>query len=101
MGYSSPDQESAHDHELVTEDELLEGDSTPSASPDVFEARRALAMNELLLRRVQVRVGEVLAGKYRVERIHAPGALGVTCDAQHLQLRQRVAVKLSSVAGHG
>lgn len=99
MGNSSPDHESAHDHELVTDDELLEGDSsTPVSGPaDVFELRQRLVA-ELAPRRAPVRVGEVLAGKYRVERVHAPGALGVTCDAQHLQLRQRVVVKLCTAS---
>ena len=99
MANSSPDHESAHDHELVTDDELLEENSSPKASGDVFHPRRALLLDELATRRALVRVGEVLVGKYRVERIHAPGALGVTCDAQHVQLQQRVVVKLSAAGG--
>jgi len=96
MGNSSPDHESAHDHELVTDDELLEGDSSnPVSDPaDVFELPRTTSVVEHGARRAPVRGGEVLAGKYRVERVHAPGALGVTCDAWHLQLRQRVVIKL-------
>ena len=95
MGNSSPDHESSHDHELVTDDELLDEDSSTEGSgpAEVFELRPRLAA-EVAPRRAPVRAGEVLAGKYRVERVHAPGALGVTCDAQHLQLRQRVVVKL-------
>ncbi len=45
-----------------------------------------------------IRAGDVLGGKYRVERVHASGGLRVTCDAQHLQLHQRVVVKLQTAA---
>lgn len=38
-------------------------------------------------------VGEVLAGKYRVERILGQGGMGVVVQAMHLQLDERVAVK--------
>ncbi len=37
--------------------------------------------------------GEVLAGKYRVERILGKGGMGVVVAATHLQLGQRVAIK--------
>src|SRR5512132_1665322 len=37
--------------------------------------------------------GEVLAGKYRVERILGKGGMGVVVAAMHLQLGQRVAIK--------
>jgi len=94
MGNSTPDQESAHDHELVTEDELLvDGGSSPVAG-DALDSAHGLRLQEFGKRSVPIRAGEILAGKYRVERVHAPGALGVTCDAEHLQLRQRVVVKL-------
>lgn len=42
----------------------------------------------------QVRVGDLLAQKYRVERVHKRGALGVTVEAHHTQLGQRVAIRL-------
>lgn len=93
MGTPTPDLGSAHDHELVTDDELLVEDASLPAASDVAELLGPRAQ-EGAPRRELVRVGEVLAGKYRVERVHAPGALGVTCDAEHLQLRQRVVVKL-------
>ncbi len=38
--------------------------------------------------------GELLAGKYRVERVLGQGGMGVVVAAQHLTLRQTVAVKL-------
>jgi hypothetical protein len=41
----------------------------------------------------RVREGEVLAGKYRVERVIGQGGMGVVVVAQHLELGQRVAVK--------
>ena len=37
--------------------------------------------------------GEVVAGKYRVERILGKGGMGIVVSAEHLSLRQRVAVK--------
>lgn len=37
--------------------------------------------------------GEVLAGKYRVERVLGQGGMGVVVQAMHLQLEERVAVK--------
>ena len=95
MANSRRDPESSHDHELVTEDELFQDDS-PSllVESDEQEPPRVSRVDELLRRRAVVRPGDLLAGKYRVERVHAPGVLGVTCDAQHEQLGQRVAVKL-------
>jgi serine/threonine protein kinase len=41
----------------------------------------------------QVVPGEVLAGKYRVERLLGQGGMGVVVLATHLQLARRVAVK--------
>jgi serine/threonine-protein kinase len=37
--------------------------------------------------------GEILAGKYQVERILGKGGMGVVVAAMHLHLRQRVAIK--------
>jgi serine/threonine-protein kinase len=40
-----------------------------------------------------VHIGEVLAGKYRVERVLGAGGMGVVVAAWHLQLEERVAIK--------
>ncbi len=42
---------------------------------------------------VPVQAGDVLAGKYRVERVLGRGGMGVVVAAMHLQLGQRVALK--------
>jgi serine/threonine protein kinase len=42
----------------------------------------------------KVEVGEVLDGKYRVERVLGNGGMGVVVAARHLQLDQLVAIKL-------
>jgi len=39
-------------------------------------------------------IGELIAGKYRVERVLGSGGMGVVVAAQHVALRQTVAVKL-------
>lgn len=38
--------------------------------------------------------GEVLAGKYRIERVLGQGGMGVVLAVQHVQLEQRMALKL-------
>jgi serine/threonine-protein kinase len=40
-----------------------------------------------------VKEGEILAGKYQVERVLGTGGMGVVVAAKHLQLEQRVALK--------
>jgi serine/threonine-protein kinase len=40
-----------------------------------------------------VREGDVLAGKYRVERVLGVGGMGVVVAAQHIQLDEKVALK--------
>ena len=40
-----------------------------------------------------VREGDVLAGKYRVERVLGAGGMGVVVAAHHVQLDERVALK--------
>ncbi|HEY6462430.1 MAG TPA: serine/threonine-protein kinase, partial [Polyangiaceae bacterium] len=42
---------------------------------------------------VGVRPGDVLAGKYRVERVLGAGGMGVVVAAYHLQIDERVALK--------
>jgi serine/threonine protein kinase len=40
------------------------------------------------------RAGDVLGGKYRIERVLGSGGMGVVLEATHLELEQRVALKL-------
>ena len=40
-----------------------------------------------------VREGDVIAGKYRIDRVLGAGGMGVVVAAEHLQLKQRVAIK--------
>src|SRR5688572_24236739 len=42
---------------------------------------------------VSVKPGDVLAGKYRVERVLGSGGMGYVVAARHLQLDQLVAMK--------
>jgi len=51
-----------------------------------------LASPETLLR-APVAAGDVLAGKYRVERVLGVGGMGVVVEAKHLKLDERVALK--------
>src|ERR1035437_5387524 len=41
-----------------------------------------------------VRVGELLGGKYKIERVLGAGGVGVIAAAIHVELGQRVAIKL-------
>jgi serine/threonine protein kinase len=40
-----------------------------------------------------VQPGQILAGKFQIERVLGEGGMGVVVAAQHLQLGQRVALK--------
>jgi eukaryotic-like serine/threonine-protein kinase len=42
---------------------------------------------------VGARAGDVLAGKYRIERVLGMGGMGIVVAAQHLQLETKVAIK--------
>ena len=45
--------------------------------------------------------GHIVAGKYEVERVLGQGGMGIVISAVHVQLRERVAIKLlSKEAGH-
>jgi eukaryotic-like serine/threonine-protein kinase len=50
-------------------------------------------MNRGLEAAAGIREGEVLAGKYRVERVLGAGGMGVVVAAHHVQLDERVALK--------
>ena len=41
----------------------------------------------------QFKPGEVLGGKFRIERVLGQGGMGIVLQAMHLQLDQRVALK--------
>jgi len=43
---------------------------------------------------IEVPIGAVLAGKYRVDRVLGAGGMGVVVAAYHLQLDQQVAIKM-------
>jgi len=46
---------------------------------------------------VSIRVGDVLSGKYRIERELGAGGMGVVVEATQLRLERRVAIKVLSV----
>ena len=110
MAEFSQDHESAADHELVTDDDLLHDDLlreelSHDVDPALLEDRdpiddrgpsrsRDPGSEGRSQTRLSVRAGDLLAGKYRVERVHARGVSGVTVDAEHVHLGQRVAIKL-------
>ncbi|MBW2453660.1 MAG: serine/threonine protein kinase [Deltaproteobacteria bacterium] len=48
-----------------------------------------------------VAVGDVVDGKYRVDRVLGQGAMGVVVAATHLQLEQPVAIKFLVLEGEG
>jgi serine/threonine-protein kinase len=58
-----------------------------------FGVRPARAAGELLQMSAPVSVGDVLAGKYQVERVLGVGGMGVVVAAKHLTLGERVAIK--------
>jgi eukaryotic-like serine/threonine-protein kinase len=74
--------EPSHEAELVADEELVFDD--PIAPTLLRRERRQEAL---------VREGEVLAGKYRVERIPGRAGLGVIVQVRHLELGQEVTLK--------
>ncbi len=48
-------------------------------------------------------LGATIAGKYRIERMLGSGSMGVVCEARHVEIGKRVAIKLieSSLAQEG
>ena len=53
----------------------------------------AVIAGAMLASMIPVEVGEVLAGKYRIDRVIGAGGMGVVVAAEHIQLRQIVAIK--------
>ncbi len=47
-----------------------------------------------MLNRTLPETGEVLAGKYRIARKLGEGGMGVVFEAEHIRIRQRVAIKM-------
>ncbi|MEI9941152.1 MAG: serine/threonine-protein kinase [Pseudomonadota bacterium] len=93
MPQPSDDDQTSHG-EMVFDDEFLD-DSAPTRV-SIDPRRELMQMMGRDQRPEQVRVGDLLVGKYRVERVHRRGALGLTLEALHTQLGQRVAVRLLS-----
>ncbi|HYP77738.1 MAG TPA: serine/threonine-protein kinase [Polyangiaceae bacterium] len=93
MSQASDDELTSHG-EMVFDDEFLDDSAPTRVSIDPRLELRHLLGREC--RAEQVRVGDLLVGKYRVERVHRRGALGLTLEAMHTQLGQRVAVRLLS-----
>src|SRR5260221_9174664 len=85
------DERTSQEGDLDFDDEPLD-DFAPTRV--TLDPRALAAAAERSFRPGQVRVGDVLARKYRVERVHKRGALGVTVEALHTQLGQRVAIRL-------
>ncbi|HEY3234320.1 MAG TPA: serine/threonine-protein kinase [Polyangiaceae bacterium] len=65
------------------------------AANDAKETQRSSGVPPRIATRFQS--GDVLADKYRVERVIGTGGMGVVVEARHLQLGQSVAIKLLSV----
>ncbi len=51
-------------------------------------------MEDVQSRALPVNAGDVVAGKYRIERVLGAGGMGIVVCARHLQLDDRVAIKL-------
>ena len=70
----------------------------PGFAPFFWRTRRldegVTDRGELSQRVAGIREGAILAGKYRVERLLGVGGMGLVVAARHLQLDERVAVKL-------
>ena len=47
-----------------------------------------------MLSRTLPEVGEVIAGKYRIVRKLGEGGMGVVFEAEHVRIRQRMAIKM-------
>src|SRR5262249_7058735 len=77
--------------------------SSPSSKPDrvPWPSRTTAALSSKARYSYRspmssVRVGEVLAGRFRIERLLGEGGMGVVLLAHHLHLDQPVAIKLLS-----
>ena len=93
------DEATMQDCELVLDDELLD-DASPTRVSTSPRSGLASGSYARAFRPEQLRVGELLSGKYRVERVNRRGALGISVEAVHNQLGQRVAVRILAADPH-
>src|SRR5690242_10704990 len=71
--------------------------STPLGPVDIVDQPARLVMNTTQTPetvRQSVQPGELLAGKYRVDRVLGEGGMGIVVAATNEALRQKVAIKL-------
>ena len=81
-----------HESTLVTTVSDEHGDETAPASGVRAETQTSHPLvQEDVLR--QLRVGDVIDGKYRVDAVLGRGAMGLVVSATHVHLRERVALK--------
>jgi serine/threonine protein kinase len=69
--------------------------AVPSSGASAFAGARSMKPPSAL----PIREGEIVASKYRVERVLGAGGMGVVVAAEHMQLRQRVAIKFLLTGG--
>ncbi len=69
-----------------------DGQQSPSFAPD-SEPVRSGSMPVMRLAGTPFAPGEVVGGRYRIERIVAEGGMGVIVAAHHLELEEKVAIK--------
>jgi serine/threonine-protein kinase len=67
--------------------EVLENTVPPSTPPPPIASALEPEME------MPARLGDVIAGKYRIDRVVGAGGMGVVVSARHLQLNQSVALK--------
>jgi len=69
-----------------------DGQQSPSLAPD-SEPQRSGSMPVMRLKGTPFAPGEVVGGRYRIERIVAEGGMGIIVAAHHLELEEQVAIK--------
>jgi serine/threonine protein kinase len=73
---------------------LAKVDSPPQSVPLSSRSHFPASRGRISPMVAPIGVGDVLAGKYRVERVLGRGGMGVVVAARHLRLGERVAIKL-------
>src|SRR5436190_6302130 len=74
----------------LTKRRLLADDSWPTLGSSL---RRSSLVHDHPQLAAGVREGDILAGKYRVERVLGVGGMGVVVAARHIDLDDHVAIK--------